>query len=53
MKPVEKELQKLQDSASGLHAQAEMLQHQISDVGGEPLRKKKAHVKRVHEVNFS
>ena len=50
MKSATKELQKLQDSASGLHAQAEKLKQQISDVGGEPLKKKKANVKQLHEV---
>lgn len=50
VKSAAKELQKLQESASGLHAQAEQLQQQISDVGGEPLKKKKANVKRLHEV---
>ncbi len=52
MKIAAKELQKLQDSASSLLAQAETLQQQISDVGGEPLKKKKAAVKQLHEVAY-
>jgi len=46
----EKELEKLQGSASGLQGQAQQLQAQIDNVGGEPLKKRKSKVESLQEV---
>jgi len=46
----EKELKKVQGGASGLQARAEKVQEQIDNVGGEPLKKRKAKVASLQEV---
>lgn len=53
MKAARKELEKLQQSASGLHEKASSLQQEIEAAGGEPLRKKKDEVKQLQAVSFS
>lgn len=45
------ELQKLQNSAAGFHEEAASLQTQIDNVGGEPLKKKKADVQHLQTVS--
>jgi hypothetical protein len=49
----QKELKKVQGNASGLQGQAQKLQEQIDNVGGEPLKKSKAKVESLQEVNGS
>jgi peptidoglycan hydrolase CwlO-like protein len=46
----EKELEKVQAGASGLQARAQKVQEQIDNVGGEPLKKRKAKVASLQEV---